>query len=334
MTTEDDLRELFASLSDERPHEADVARVVARARTVPPRRTPAVRLRRPLALAAAAAAVAVVALLPGGHRGSPIAFLDAAAATAERQPPVAPGWRYVQGVERFRYRVQSGGRVAYTGFEQPREIWTRDGWHGRVVLGEARPLPPSGDPALAAGHFQGFPPGSHSYQFGDGWLRDLSLNQLPTDPDALLAYLRRSYAASGVVGPARLRAAANGELAYNLLLLLTDTPASPELRATLFRALAKLDSVRDLGDMTDEQGRKGHGIAIGWGVAGQTTVGEYRVIVDPDTSEVLSWSVRGDRGADLEPAGTPRGEPKVPALVERTVTILRTAQVPGEGATP
>jgi hypothetical protein len=92
--------------------------------------------------------------------------------------------------------------------------------------------------------------------------------------------------------------------------------------------------VRDLGEVTDARGRTGHGIAIGWGVPGQTSTGEYRVVVDPDTSEVLSWSVLGDRGVDLEPAVAPHGQPKVPVLVERTVTILRSGQVPGEGATP
>ncbi|MEW2356262.1 hypothetical protein [Spirillospora sp. NPDC029432] len=67
---------------------------------------------------------------------------------------------------------------------------------------------------------------------------------------------------------------------------LTHRPATPKVRAAAFRALADVSGVRSIGEVTDDRGRTGIGLAARGTAAG--TVYDYQLILKPGTYELLA----------------------------------------------
>jgi len=110
------------------------------------------------------------------------------------------------------------------------------------------------------------------WQFGPKDLDWKGLDQLTTDPAKLLGLLRT---------PPRPKSISPFDQAATLL---GDSPASPKLRAGLFRAMAELKGVKLLGTVKDSTGRGGTAVEF----AEARSVG--RVVVDPKTSAILEYT--------------------------------------------
>jgi hypothetical protein len=103
------------------------------------------------------------------------------------------------------------------------------------------------------------------------------IRSLPTTPAALEAFLLAPYPPSyAVTHPVDLVERLFGE-AFDL----AAAPAAPEVRAEVFRLLATLPGVTDLGPVTDALHRIGIGIAITSGNV------QHQLIIDPTTGAVL-----------------------------------------------
>jgi hypothetical protein len=132
------------------------------------------------------------------------------------------------------------------------------------------------------------------------------LQRLPDDPEAL-----RDWVVDAVKDDLDPSASAD-ILHYNvaevLANLLVDVPAPPDVRAAAFRALADMPNVTSMGPTRDELGRAGVGIMINAGDwAGVVVPGGRRfkageltrtLIIDPDTSHVLSTQTSVGEGTD------------------------------------
>lgn len=110
------------------------------------------------------------------------------------------------------------------------------------------------------------------WQLGPKDLDWKGLEQLTTDPAQLLALLQ---------SPPRPKSISPFDQAATLL---TDSPASPKLRAGLFKAMAGLKAVKLVGQVKDSTGRGGTAVEF----AEARSVG--RVIVDPKTSAILEYT--------------------------------------------
>ena len=260
------LQDQLAPLRDDTPTDAEVAAVFAAARHRPRRRT---RRRLALGLAAATAATAVaIAALPAEDSRDPIALLRAAAATAADEPPAFTGYRYTEILERFNDR------------EQRVENWVDRDWQGRAITdGRER-----------------------DFMYGDGPLLDLDITALPTEPKALLAALEANERGQNWAPGLPTGDQVRFDVTYSLLLLLGTANTTPELRGGLWSALALLPGLKP-SDAKDPNGRDGDAVtlpapsqrAIPWGT-GRADVGTFTVIFDPDSSELLSWSLTGVGG--------------------------------------
>ncbi|MFB4318086.1 hypothetical protein [Actinomadura sp. 21ATH] len=70
---------------------------------------------------------------------------------------------------------------------------------------------------------------------------------------------------------------------------LTARPATPEIRAAAFRRLAAVAGVRTIGEVTDDRGRTGIGLAArGTMAEGSGTVFDYQLILEPGTYRILA----------------------------------------------
>ncbi|MBO0915373.1 hypothetical protein [Streptomyces laculatispora] len=110
------------------------------------------------------------------------------------------------------------------------------------------------------------------WQFGPKNVDWKGLDQLTTDPAKLLQLLRT---------PAKTNDIAPFDQATALL---GDTPASPKLRAGVFKAMAGLKGVRLVGAVKDSTGRGGTALEF------QEARSLGRVTVDPKTSAILEYT--------------------------------------------
>jgi hypothetical protein len=280
---------------------------------------------------AAAPIVAALALMP---------------ATQERGAANQPGqgafhgYRYTRAIERVTY----GTHAANVTLEQSTETWVDRYWRGRRRSEHARFVRRSGNPKVARrivrhGLVTGHRPGNESYGYGDGALAHVPLADLPTDPDALLRLLTDAEhdlrwgppgaAAEKLFGsqPPDSDATVRFRLARDVVLLLTEANATPELRRALFGVLARLPGVRRRGPMRDARGRIGDGVEIRDPFEPDPSgPGDLRVIVEPRTGDVLSWSLVGKR---------PVKDPRVHGqLIAESHIFVRTGRVPRLGQRP
>jgi hypothetical protein len=259
----------------------EMARARARERLRAAATTPAVeRSRHLVALGAGAVAVAAAIALAVllGPDGAAVAQLHALARVASGRE-LAAGDRPVVyerieslGIDAFQ-RVETGeeGRVLV---RRVHERWrSPDGsvLEVRRVLETSFPTPADERLAETLG-FVVAP--SERLELDPGAVPYPDLAALPLDPSDLLDRIREGWTGRRLTTDAQLLDAI-GEL-------LARGDASPDLRAALFEAAARLDGVELLGTVTDRLGREGVGLAAG---SGQ---GRVVVVVDPRSTFLLS----------------------------------------------
>ncbi len=326
---DDDLRELFAPLAVADPAPAEL-RSLHRGATARRSRSP----RRTLAGVAGVTAVlaAGLAVLPGAPSSDdPLAggsVLRAAAAAADDQPVPrvqdAP-LRYAKLRSTFSYTARDGDRMAEHHVEQLQESWVGAKWEGRTRSARGR-VWNTGDAALAQAAF-GFTdalakPRDEPYAYGDGPLAELDPSTLPEGREAIVATLREGIRldrwgpypeARGQehlpAGPER-----DAYTTYAFIGLLVNARLTPNQRAALLDVLATDPAARDLGAVTDREGRKGRGVALTYGNQ------RFTINFDPRTFEILEWTMSAAQ--ELVPAR--HGHMRISGSPSRVETVLET----------
>ena len=351
-TADPDLNETFAPLREVEPTPEDIARVLAQADELrSPRSLAASRRRagRAVALVAATAVViGAIAALPGSDdssrpRDAQGVFQAAAAVAAEQPAPAA--YRYTRALERFVYGVNAAdgehGRVTE---QQSTENWTSDGWRGRTTAAAgagAWATPPTPALLAAAGDIGAVVKAyDGDYRYGDGPLARVPFAAIPRDA-ASAGALFEAAIRDGRWSPDRnahphwAPGVVESEVARSAVLLLAMGNLDGGQRQALFGLLGSRPGARSLGDVTDATGRKGVGVALRLPDFGA----ELRVIIDPETSDILQSSeVMAPPPA--QPPRAPEGAPKPPHwpppawLAERTQVFLSTGSVAALGDRP
>ncbi|MFE3452107.1 CU044_5270 family protein [Nonomuraea sp. NPDC059194] len=145
------------------------------------------------------------------------------------------------------------------------------------------------------------PEGTVKYFRGDqcGWTSSSSLHRdadaIPTDPAALVAQVRQEAekdvrdpsAYSDTPAEEEIPRLVDGQVIYRLIELAQSPFATPEIRATVFRALSTTQSATVKPDLTDPAGRRGIGTEITWaGVPGRHRA---ELVFEPETFRLLGW---------------------------------------------
>jgi hypothetical protein len=298
-------------------------------------------------VAATAAVVGAIAALPGGEssRGPQDAhgILQAAAAVAAEQPAPA-AYRYTRALERFVYGVNAtDGQHGRVTEQQTSENWTSDGWRGRTAAArgtaawETPPTPAllaaAGDVGAVVKAYDG------DYRYGDGPLARVPFAAIPRDA-ASAAQLLEAAIRDGRWLPDRnahphwAHGGVDSEVARSAVLLLAMGNLDGGQRQALFGLLGSRPGARSLGEVTDAAGRKGVGVALRLPDFGD----ELRVIIDPETSDILqSTEVMAPPPASPPklPAGVRKPPWPPPAwLAERTRVFLSTGSVAALGDRP
>lgn len=257
----------------------------------PPRRRPRARFLLAAGATAAVAAVTVASLLPGERLGaSPAAAqaLERLATVSAAQPPLPPDrWAYTRA--RTLYGGTNTDESPYTVLiPSVRESWISADGPARVVETPGQPVFLNDrDRArwVASGgrteegrttdrRFRALPP----YYAADVGL--------PTEPDRLEAELRRLAETENP--PPEDGYSIEGEMRDRISGLLHSPATSADLRAALYRVLARLPDVELVGDVRDPLGREGLGLKSpgGYGDAAEPT--SRLLIVEPTTGEILA----------------------------------------------
>jgi len=292
MDKPDDIRALFDHVPDEDPlaerRALDRLRAhmaSSRAGSQPP--APERRPRRRWAVVGAAAlvmvTVATMILLPMRRDGpsSASALLGRLSATAAAQPS-----RELEGGDYLYTRSQelrsNAGTAVGTGsswryvVRVVRESWFATNGSGRILTSYGEPTfltDADRDAWKAAGSPPLIPaePSDEVFQAGEFPSPDLS--GLPTDPQELREKLVEDDRENGTEGDSVFEAVGR---------LLSETGASPKLRAALFEVAASLPGVAGVGVTRDPLGRSGVAVE-------QTGDGRsIRLVFDPSTSVLLS----------------------------------------------
>jgi hypothetical protein len=345
-----DLLDALAPLREVEPTPEEIARVLAAADELraprslgPPRRRP---VRAVALVAATAVLIGALAALPGGKSDRPRdahGILQAAAAVAAEQPAPA-AYRYTRVQDRFVSGVNAGAEHDRITAEQTAENWTSDAFAGRTVAPQGSvtwAVPPSVALQKAGSLADAITkPYDGDFRYGDGPLARVPFDAIPTDAAAagrlLEAAIRDGrwmprppssppHWAPGVV---------DSEVSRSAVTLLALGNLTSDQRAALFGMLSTRPGARSLGDVTDAAGRRGVGVALRLPDTGS----ELRVIIDPQTSDILQ--------STETMAPPPTTPPKLPAgvrnppwpppvwLAERTEVFLSTGSVAALGDRP
>lgn len=239
------------------------------------RRVPAMKLAF-AALAAGTAAVATVIAVsstppadpPYSVQQSGRQILLAAATAAAATPQESGTYWYVKTT----YTKTFNGNTGRSSIE----TWTRrDGGSWVRESGEDKAKANDRD-----GHW------SDGFDLGETRLTYEQIQQLPTDPEALVTWLVQHAGDPPMPEIRRI---------VPLISVLSSMPAPPAVRAAAFRALASSPNVRSLGTVNG-----GEGLAIGY------PDGELRVVVDPEAARLRDSSFTGPG----KPSGTEAVEAK------------------------
>jgi hypothetical protein len=161
-------------------------------------------------------------------------------------------------------------------------------------------------------------PHDDPFTYGDGPLAEVDIEKLPAEPRALLATLdaneRNQNWAPGLPTDSQARY----DITHSVLLLLGTANTTPELRSALWGVLALMPGLQSEPDVRDPQGREGDAVTLSLKPSENSRAGTFRVIFDPETSTLLSWSLTGQGG------GTP----------VQTHTFLSAGQVRNVGDRP
>jgi hypothetical protein len=289
-----ELHEALAPLREQQPTDAEIAAVLRAAGPRPRRRG---RRRAAVVLVAATAAAGIaIAALPAQETALPstaTGLLRAAAASAAQSPDFS-GYRYVEAIDHWRWSDPKPLEV-----EQRVETWVDRNWQGREIAQRGRVIAGDGedDPFVK--------PHDRAYMYGDGPLADLDIAKLPTDPQALRDALIAKYKSVNWAPGLPTAEQVHYDIVRELLILLSTANTTPQLRAGLWGALALTDGLQKAGDNAVRI-PTGHG------------AGNFTVVFNVDTSEMLSWSEVGSGG------GTP----------DQTHTFVRAAHVAAIGDRP
>ncbi|MER5646291.1 CU044_5270 family protein [Streptosporangium sp. NPDC002524] len=137
------------------------------------------------------------------------------------------------------------------------------------------------------------------------------IEALPADPEVL-----KRRAAEAIRVDKDFVGSVEHGLPRTLATLLYELPASPQVRAAAYQALATLPLVRVEGPATDSRGRPG--VAVTFPIQeGQPTKG--RLVIDPETSKVLAFDVigmpmKGDRSEVVLESGWTDTRPSPPSV--------------------
>jgi hypothetical protein len=293
---------------------------------VPPRRHRA-RLRVFAPAAALAAAVAAAVLLVAGGGGRTVetaaaAALEEIADAARAQPPTLP-----PGDDRYLYfRYDSKGYLAMADeppfqrgirtrddfgflleFESTQEVWVgEDGGLGR----NRADAPTFATPAdRAAWDAAGRPklPAAVDQRFR---LDGIERLDIPTDPDALLSRLRKRAE----------RAGEGNAWIFGTMIAgyLREWGVTPEQRAALYEAAARLPGVELLGERKDPEGRAGVAFAMN-----EASGERHTLILDPDTGQLLAQVSETLPGGPIPPGKKTYSVFHMPALVDAAGKLPR-----------
>lgn len=286
------------------------------------------RLLATTAVAAAVTAAAIVpaALLPDERLGaSPAAAqtLERLAAIAAAQPIPAPG-HYVY-LKAQVIDSATNTDVPYTFLiRRTRESWLAPDGSGRIRSSAGEPiffserdrrLFQKDDPGMTD-----FPPSDQRFGPRQHYALDASL---PTDPDELETALRMRAASENP--PPEDGYAIEGEMLEEISSLLYLPAASPELRAALYRVMARIEGVTLAGERTDPLGRGGIAFARAGGYGSDTTT-RVVLIVDPESSQLLAQQTELLRPVDWVDANPP--------VVLDSISYVETARVDALGERP
>lgn len=242
-------------------------------------------------LIAAGAAVAIALSVDfgdGGDSGSPVvaptpatahAVLTDLARRARAQPNAMPGPDQLFYVHSLTTRLQGSGKASNLRNAEvitfDRRIWSSPTQPGRTweTAIATRPLIGGRTTRLANPNAPQASDPTGGYTIGAIRLTREQLLRFPTDPAQIVARMRRAEPRVGTAG-----------LFAGLGNALREAPAPPELRAGLYRALARLQGVKLLGRTRDARGRAA--VAIGLDSADRTT--RTDLLLDPRTAEMLA----------------------------------------------
>jgi len=122
----------------------------------------------------------------------------------------------------------------------------------------------------------------------DRFLTFAELQQLPTDPAALEAYIL-------AIPPHHpdLPVVPVSDRLFDACIALAETPAPPDVRAAAFRLLAGLPDLTALGQVTDALGRPGVGVS-------NSDFDGEEMIIDPSTGTLLALENFANVGGKME----------------------------------
>lgn len=255
---------------------------------------PARRIRMmALMLAAAAFLVALLVMIgfPLGSRhmrsASAADMLFALARVAAEQPldlsGTENGYRYIksEGTNLTSLASPGGNSQSFSVLvPRTRELWVAPDGSGRIREAAGNPVF-LGERDRANWQAAGSPPLGQAINrdFGPGGLTYEDFTQLPPDPEALAAVIRRR--ATIPSGPP-----VDIEMFIVVGDILREPGVPPELRAALYKVAAKINGVELIGNVADRSGRPAVAVAMTtsyWGAKQRLTL-----IFDPITSALLS----------------------------------------------
>ncbi|MBE2315211.1 hypothetical protein DVA67_004450 [Solirubrobacter sp. CPCC 204708] len=298
------LEDRLSPLQPHEPTDEEIARLL----TIADRRTRRRRTRiAGIAVAATATASITFAALPSEQAPTTVAaILTSTAQTAAEQDAPAPwtGYRYLESIDRRETATHT--------IEATERWWSDSEWQGRrttttkLVSGTitAPEIPRKARERMTPEQLAQWEASRRGYAqsvlkprefntpedipnlYGDAGLAKVPLNELPTDPDALGKLLFQAHedgrwSPGGGWDPAADRAAY--QVLRDIVLLLARANVTPDQRAALITVLSHYDGATPLPEAVDRRGRSGRGV----------TIGGVTIIFDPDTSELLEWSERG-----------------------------------------
>jgi hypothetical protein len=227
--------------------------------------------------------VAVVVVRSGDQAPATAAeLLTRTAAVAQGASPMEGGGPYVYAKTTSEQLTSAGEGGEIWSVIQPieEETWIAPDGSGRMraVLGQARFPGPRDEERWRTSGAPEFPSGTSDDTFPAGVLTFEDLESLPMDPHELLPVLRDQVSSEGVSGDPGVF------LRIGQLLSRGDAPAA--LRASLYRAAAKLTGIELVGPITDPTGRPGVGVAMTYEEMGASI--RAVMIFDEETSELLA----------------------------------------------
>jgi hypothetical protein len=124
---------------------------------------------------------------------------------------------------------------------------------------------------------------SNSFVIGRQRLTLAQLGHLPTDPAALRKVMLNGYKNNAGFGTP-------DSWVFSSAVDVLTLPVTPQVRASVYRILAGLPSVRNLGPAKDIKGRTGNAVAIDWN--GPEGTEEHRLIIDAKSGNLLAEETR------------------------------------------